>query len=275
MKYTFSGHQCKSLWLKKGYDYALSGKSFNDAEAVVDLGVGKNMVASIKFWLKAFDIIDDEGNVTWLGHYIFGENGKDPFLEDTNTLWLLHFHLISNYYATIYRQIFTLFHKERKDFSKVNLFNFIKRQFADHSFGNTIFNENTINKDIATFLKMYVTPENCTFDDYAALLLNLNLIARVEKELYEFNYATKANIDPSIFLYAIKSVAGDDKVVEYEKLLELSLVFCMSQSELYEMFEKINGLYPSISFDNSAGEQLFTIKENISSRVILENYYSK
>ena len=67
---------------------------------------------------------------------------------------------------------------------------------------------------------MYVTPDNCTFDDYAALLLNLNLVTRVERELYEFNYTTKADIDPLIFLYAIKTLAGNDKVVEYEKLLE-------------------------------------------------------
>ena len=63
MKYTFSGHetfQCKNMWLKKGYDFVKAGKSFNDDTAVVDLGVGKNMVASIKFWLKSFGIIDED-----------------------------------------------------------------------------------------------------------------------------------------------------------------------------------------------------------------------
>jgi len=47
IKYTFSGHdsfQCRQLWLKKGYDYLQSNKSFNDEDAVVKLGVGKNMV---------------------------------------------------------------------------------------------------------------------------------------------------------------------------------------------------------------------------------------
>lgn len=42
IKYTFSGHdsfQCRQLWLKKGYDYILSEKSFNDEDAVVKLGV--------------------------------------------------------------------------------------------------------------------------------------------------------------------------------------------------------------------------------------------
>ena len=48
-KYTFSGHesfQCKNLWLKKGYDYVKQGRSFTSDDAVVELGVGKNMVAA-------------------------------------------------------------------------------------------------------------------------------------------------------------------------------------------------------------------------------------
>lgn len=50
MRYSFSGHEsfhCKSLWLKKGYDFLADEGQFNDINAVVELGVGKNMVASI------------------------------------------------------------------------------------------------------------------------------------------------------------------------------------------------------------------------------------
>ncbi|RLD34691.1 MAG: hypothetical protein DRJ02_02275 [Bacteroidetes bacterium] len=59
----FSGHEtfiCKQLWLKKGYDFLQKGYNFNDPDAVVKLGVGKNMVSSIRFWLKAFNIIDNK-----------------------------------------------------------------------------------------------------------------------------------------------------------------------------------------------------------------------
>lgn len=62
-KYTFSGHdsfQCRQLWLKKGYDFILEGKNFNDEDAVVQLGVGKNMVSSIRFWLKAYSIVNNK-----------------------------------------------------------------------------------------------------------------------------------------------------------------------------------------------------------------------
>lgn len=58
-KYTFSGHdsfQCRQLWLKKGYDYVQDGKNFKDEDAVVQLGVGKNMVSSIRSSQKWFPL---------------------------------------------------------------------------------------------------------------------------------------------------------------------------------------------------------------------------
>lgn len=60
-RYVFSGHEsfpCKSLWLKKGYDFVSEDNDFNSADAVVKLGVGKNMVASIRYWMKAFGLTD-------------------------------------------------------------------------------------------------------------------------------------------------------------------------------------------------------------------------
>ena len=58
-KFTFSGHEsfpCKTLWLKKGYDFVKGQKNFNDPTAVVDLGVGKNMVAAVRYWYKVFGL---------------------------------------------------------------------------------------------------------------------------------------------------------------------------------------------------------------------------
>ena len=278
MKYTFSGHetfQCKNMWLKKGYDFVKAGKSFNDDSAVVDLGVGKNMVASIKFWLKSFGIIDEDNQTTKFGDLIFADNGYDPFLEDPNTLWFLHFQLIHTYYATLYRQVFVNFHKERKEFSKANIFNFIKRQFADKAFEKTIYNENTINKDISTLLKMYVIPDNYTFDDFSSVLIDLNLIKKVEKDLYEFNYVTKAELSPLVFLYAVRSIAPTSKVIEYDKLLELSLMFCLSQGDMYEIFAGLTAINNKITFDNAAGEQLFVINDDIDTYDVLSMYYNQ
>ena len=76
--YKFSGHEsfpCKSLWLKKGYDFVVGGNDFNSPDAVITLGL----------WCYK------ERQKTKLGNYLFDESkGKDKYLEDTATLWLLH-----------------------------------------------------------------------------------------------------------------------------------------------------------------------------------------
>ena len=279
MKYTFSGHEsfhCKSLWLKKGYDFVVEGKSFNDESAVVDLGVGKNMVSSIKYWLKSFGIINEDGSATPIGCSILSNDGYDPYIEDTNTQWLLHYLLVSTNYATLYHIVFNEFNKNRKDFSKSSLLTYIKRLFADKRFDKTPYNENTISRDISTFLKMYARPDNNkVYEDFSAVLIDLNLIRRLDRDNFEFNTSTRASINPLIFLYAVLDVANGEKVVEYYKLLNLAGIFGMTVNDLYDAFDSIHSMIPSISFSNSAGEQLFTINEPISKESILDMYYKK
>ena len=109
-KLIFSGHDtfhCKEFWLKKGYDFVINKNIFND-EASIELGVGRNMVNSIRFWLKAFNIIDLKSEkITEIGDFIFSEeSGVDKYLENETTLWLLHYLLITNNYSSIYSIIF-------------------------------------------------------------------------------------------------------------------------------------------------------------------------
>lgn len=156
-KYTFSGHdsfQCRQLWLKKGYDYVQEGKSFNDEDAVVNLGVGKNMVSSIRFWLKAFNIIDSKDLITEFGKRLFDdENGYDPFLEDEASLWLLHYQLLNTGFASIYTIIFNEFRKEKLFFTKDTYVNYVKR--ISESNPQLSFNENTVGKDFIVFANLY------------------------------------------------------------------------------------------------------------------------
>jgi hypothetical protein len=66
----------------------------------VMLGVGKNMVRSLRHWCTATGTIErDEQKghmkVTDLGLSLLRHDGWDPFLEDLGTLWLLHWRLAS------------------------------------------------------------------------------------------------------------------------------------------------------------------------------------
>lgn len=78
------------------------------------------MVASIKFWLKAIGLLKDTGLVDISDHLFDDENGKDPYLEDVGTLWLLHFLLIHTDYATIYKTTFVDYHRQRNIVEKAS-----------------------------------------------------------------------------------------------------------------------------------------------------------
>ena len=96
-KYSFSGHEsfsCKSLWLKKGFDFVANDIDFNAPEAVVALGVGKNMVASIRYWLKVLGLTEQDKPTQIANYLLDKENGKDRYIESLGTLWLLHFLLL-------------------------------------------------------------------------------------------------------------------------------------------------------------------------------------
>jgi hypothetical protein len=104
--YWISGHEsfpCRYTWLPKAIrGLRKNPKPFSDeADAMVTLGVGKNMVRSIRFWSQvagmATLVSKSEGHThTKLAGVLLGERGFDPFLEDIRTLWLIHWNLSTN-----------------------------------------------------------------------------------------------------------------------------------------------------------------------------------
>ena len=148
--YTFSGHEsftCKTLWLKKGYDFINNDYDFNAPDAVIQLGVGKNMVASIRYWMRAFGITQNDEVQPIASYLLDTDNGRDPFMEDLGTLWLLHFLLVCSKEATLYNWLFTRLQRERKEFDRQNVINFVHRLLVEEEKQN-LFNENTVKKDL-------------------------------------------------------------------------------------------------------------------------------
>lgn len=282
IRYTFSGHEsfyCKSLWLKKGYDFVKADNNFNVEDAVVHLGVGKNMVAAIRYWMRAFGLLE-EGNTTEIANFLFDkENGKDPYIEDLGTLWLLHYLLIKTEFASIYKLFFLDFHMEKNnEFSKEQLQLFIKHKFVENSNPN-LYNENTVKRDIGVLLQNYVMPkQDRPNEDFAALLLNLNLIRQSEsdnKTLY-FNMKGKNELVPEIFLYALIDDKKEEQIVSFDRLMDLALIFCFSKTELIDTILMLVEKYPQqLRYTDDGGiKQLFFLKE-IDKNEVLEKYYTR
>ena len=98
----FSGHEsfaCRYGWLVKLY-HALEdnpGLFASDDEAILTLGLGKNMVRSIRFWGSAFGLVRQENrqthNTRFARKLLDQKDGLDPYLEDAGSLWRLHWHI--------------------------------------------------------------------------------------------------------------------------------------------------------------------------------------
>ena len=282
MRYCFSGHEsfhCRSLWLKKGYDFLANGHAFNAPDAVVHLGVGKNMVASIRFWLKAFGLtVNDE--LTPLAHYIFSnENGYDRYLEDTNTLWLLHYSLIKTSVASLYQLLFLEFQRERKEFDRESLHSFVKRKCSVPEQKN-VYNENTVKKDINVLLQNYVSPDTLkSLEEFSALLIGLNLILHsddgIENERYYFSEIKSITIAPEIIMYSILDMKGEDNTISFDKLKELSLMYCMPLPELIEAIKSIasHDAY-GIHYTDNSGIKNVQFTKQLDKFEALKSYYN-
>lgn len=115
----FSGHEsfaCRYAWLPKAYAaLAKDPRSLADEDAaMVSLGVGKNMVRSIRFWIEVMDVAVPAGGRTYeltrFARDVFGPDGHDPFLEDERTLWLLHWKVATHADDPVFAWRFLLNH---------------------------------------------------------------------------------------------------------------------------------------------------------------------
>ncbi|MGL5352315.1 MAG: DUF4007 family protein, partial [Clostridium sp.] len=111
MKIKLKGHESfyiREGWAKKGISAIKKDTSILAANNAIDeLGVGANMVKSIRYWLQALGLTEevrlDGGKRGQIVTKDFGDiiTEKDEYLEDNFSLALMHYKLVTNKeYAT-------------------------------------------------------------------------------------------------------------------------------------------------------------------------------
>ncbi|SHM89876.1 DUF4007 family protein [Flavobacterium chilense] len=289
IKLSFSGHDtfhCRQLWLKKGYDFIKNGNKFTDNESVVLLGVGKNMVSSIYFWMKAFGLVDKDGNTTDIADYIFSAEGKDPYLEDEATLWLLHYQLVTIGHASIYNLIFNDLRKEKIEFTKDNFLSFTERKANE--FGVSQFNKKTVSTDFDVLMKMYIRTTDQVKDredTFSGLLTDLNLIQEERKtnSLYSITNEQRNNLPEEIILYTILNNENFQNSISLNTLFQernqAGTVFAITKNTLMEKLESIaNDLtYKKygITLSDHAGIKELQFASKPNKFDVLNHYYGR
>ena len=285
IKFTFSGHesfQCRQLWLKKGYDFVNKKKSFNNDDAVVELGVGKNMVSSIRFWMKAFNLLTTTDELTDFAHKLLADDGYDPYMEDEGTLWLLHYQLVKKGFASTYSIVFNELRREKIEFTKDNFISYIKRKSeTEKSFQ---FNTNTATEDFNVLTKMYLRVEENTKDkddSYSGLLTELGLIKYFKKEKNEFfmiENSERTEIPDEIILYAILDNENFDLSLSLNTIEQnnnsVGTVFAINKPGLQTKIENLTAKFPNMVFNDQAGVKEIQFKKKPTAYSILDKYYA-
>ena len=254
-------------WLKKGFDRAKAHPLIFLAEdATVQLGVGKNMVRSIRYWCNAFKILEND-RPTNFGEQLMGENGWDPYLEDPTSLWLLHWKLLEDpCSATAWHIVF----------NKVNSPEFTEEDLIDQcrqcSEGNLA--ESSFRKDASCLLRMYVrqpssqkslASEESLDCPFAALgLIHLIGDSRTKRS-YRFQIGHQANLPPELIIYAAIQFAIQSnetaRTIPLSRLLfdegSPGQVFKLTESALCGAIEAVAHDKDELSLEDAAGKLQF------------------
>ena len=274
MNYKYSGHEtfpCRYTWLPKAVSLIKeNSESLSDDEtSIVELGIGKNMVKALRFWIQAMNVAEIERgkgySITDFGEIVFGEEGVDKFLEDRKTLWLLHWNLLSQ--SDLFAWDFL--------FNKWNQIDISPNEVLQ-AFGREIIKFNkkmspvTLKQHFNIFLHTY-TPTlgkkgNIVEDNLDCPLVELQLIERVGQKqnvegtnklenIYTFNRDAKPDITSDLFIYCLYDYISRNKQNKSEISFReihvgdncLGQAFKLPETELRERLDRIkddsNGMF--------------------------------
>lgn len=224
MRYIISGHEKFSLrysWLPKAVVAIKKNPRIfsNEDEAMVEMGVGKNMVRSIRFWTTSSSIAIKNGNgdysTTDFGEAIFGKNGLDPYLEDIKTLWLLHWKLSILNDPPLLAWDFLLNRWHEPEITKSTV---LRSFLAEIDKIDSKPSATTLKDHLETFIHTYVPTHGpkgvIKEDNLDSPLVEIELLQKIgnresiaasgkRESIYRFRREEKPEITPELFLYCL------------------------------------------------------------------------
>lgn len=288
----FSGHdtfQCKEQWLLKGVQLVEDhgdASIFKDVSAIYELGVGKNMVRSIQYWLKAFNLVDDEGSLTPLTKFLFSDKQADPYLQTETSLWVLQYHLCKTNYASIFKLVFAdyFLSKASLEFTRSQIISYLDKK-TDEA-GQRRSSPKTLNSDFKVFIKTYlVSGKNLKTieDDFSAPLLGLNLISDTgrlnakNETVYKINRGLQETLSVETFAYVLLSEFPDTPSLNLDQIRNtIAAYLCLSNEGLDLKIGALCEMHPDIFvYKEDAGIKQLQIKqtEGIDNTWFLKNSY--
>lgn len=279
-------------WVKKAVDACEDPRLFSRDGAVIELGVGKNMVRSIRFWGTAFKVlasVKEPGSRTPLavpsaiGHILFADGGWDPYCEQPSTKWLLHWWLLANRCsAPAWWLTFNEFPAIEFTSEDLELF------LAERLHGWASPHPSAIRKDVSCLLRMYAGGQGirAAFDDtidcpFRELGLILHLPGPEAR--YRFVIGNHATLVPSVVAFAcLDFVARGESTARTATVSRLASepgspgrVFKLTTEALLQMLDSAAESHDEISITSAAGapQLVFDGEPAVAATELLYDYY--
>lgn len=291
----FSGHETFPMrygWLKKILDAAESveeqGKTtiknfLASDNAMIDLGVGKNMVAAMRHWATYAGIFDlsnmKELIINPFARWLLGKDGKDPWLENYATLWYIHWNLVCSkrtngerlfsYYWFFNHYNFSTFDKEI--FTK-QICAFLK----DHQGTDKMPAHLTLGRDFDCFINIYsikIRKGKSDEESIESPLVELGLISPIaHRDIFQVNRGVKPSLSIYTFLFGLlmfwREYSPNARTMSFESIcyqpLSPGRLFMINEDAvsifMHSISKTTNGLF---EYSETAGMKEIILSKNI------------
>lgn len=206
-----SSFYLRNGWIKKCVEYVEENKNENifsksNIGAIDKLGIGSVMVQSLKFWMTMLDILKKEKKEFHLKREIKYILEKDPYLENKNTLWLLHTYIMERDEKNENPVLWNLFIRNKKNslFTEEEARDILNVFYKEK---NEAISERSVKDSINVFIKIYykeVDIKNDPEDNLYSPFLKLNYLLKNEKNQYYFRNIESNEIAEEIIFYLLK-----------------------------------------------------------------------
>ena len=276
------GHEKFTLregWLNKGIlAVEESPRIFLQSDAPETLGVGNNMVKSIRYWLKAFDLIKERTGIgaelSTFAQYI---RNNDLYFQDMFTLWLLHSHLVKNAAQATSWYLF---------FNNLDVDEYTKEQIDDalfyelEKYSGKEINKNSVRDDVAVLLNMYCKEKSENYDPEEkniSPLSSLGLLMQ-SKSKYTKKQPDLSKLSEWVILYELAYVfeKTQSNSVSIDSLYNgrggIGNIYNLSRVALNDYLDKVSNM-SYIKVDRTAGLDMVYRQFTESADEIIVKYY--
>lgn len=282
IKIRLQGHEKFALrdgWLTKGLSIIdKRPDAFLGSEGPDLFGIGNNMVKSLRYWMKAFKLIEENpgtgAKLSELGKIILQ---NDAYLEKNFTLWILHSQITKNIAdATTWYMFFNkcnVIDMEKDEIEKI-----LYREISQYVMGQP-FSENSLKNDVDVLLNMYSKnkvnsdPEDKSQSPFA----NLGLVKNTEN-LYSQTSPKRRDIDEWVVLYELAEMMQDKNEISIERVLNgtcgISHIYQVKPVLANELLDRLDAA-EYIRVDRTAGLDMIYRTKAFTTESVMADYYKR